>query len=87
MYSGLFDVGQRMLYHAAEAMLRHGLGSLSSLNGRFRRLHDAGALQCGDFQHLTAQFPGQLSDIDFVTVFTHHVHHVDRDYHWDSQLG
>ena len=32
------------------------------------------------------QLPGELSRVDVVPVFPHHVHHVDGDDHGDAQL-
>ena len=78
---------ERMLHHAAEAVLRDGFGAGSRLDRFLGRFHDTGSLQRGDFHHAAAQLTRKLIDADNVAVFLDDVHHVDRDNHRDSQLG
>ena len=87
MHSDLFDVGQRMLDRTGERVHRNGLRALGGLDGGLGSLHDAGALQGGDLNDLTAKLAGQLCGIDLIAVFADDVHHVDGDDDRDAQLG
>ena len=83
----LLDVGERVLDRTREGVLRDGLTSLRRLDRRFRRLHDAGALQGGDLHHAAAELARQFGGIDLIAVLVHEVDHIDRDHHRDPEFG
>ena len=86
VYRSLFDMCKRVLHRPAKGMHGNGLFVPGRMDSRFRRLHNACALQRGNFQHLAPQRPGQLRCIDLIAVLFHHVHHVDSHNHWNTQL-
>ena len=87
MYGRFFDMGQGVFNRPLEGVHGNGLAVLSRINGRFRRFQDADTLECRDFNHLTAQFSGQLLDVDFVSALFHGIHHIDGDNNRDSKFG
>ena len=90
MYRSLFNMSQRVLYHAGKGVLGNGMAVLCSLYRSLGSLLNAGAFQCGDLYHRAAQLPGQLLGVDFVAVLLDHIHHVDGNHHRDTkfhQLG
>ena len=85
---GFLDVRDGVLDGAGEGVHRNGLGAaLRGFHGRFRRFHNAVALQSGDLDDLAAQLAGKLRAVDLVAVLAHTVHHVHGDDHRDAQLG
>ena len=83
----LLNVCQCVLYRTAERVLRDGLFVLCRMNGRLGSLHDASALERGDFYHLTAQLSAKLLDVDFIAVLLDNIHHVYCDNDRNAQLG
>ena len=86
VHRSLLNMGNGVLHRAAEAMLRHGFRALRSTDGLLGRLHDARALQRGNFYHLAPQLAGKLVNIDFVAALVYNIHHIDGHNHRDAEL-
>ena len=82
----LLDVGNGVLHRPGEGVGGHGLPGPGGFQSGLGGLLHSGALQGGDLHNGAAQLPGELSRVDVVPVFPHHVHHVDGDDHGDAQL-
>ena len=88
MYGSLLNMGQGMLHSAAEAV--HAEPFLAALAASIAA--SAASMmpvpfQGGYLHNLAAQLPGQLCNIDLISVFLDHIHHIDRDHNRNSQLG
>ena len=87
MQTSFFNMCDGMLHAAAELVLgNHGDLAFRSLHGFLCSFVNAGALQCGNFHDLTAQFLCQLVNADLVAVLPNDVHHVDRDNYRNAQF-
>ena len=86
VYGGLLNVGNGVLHCTGEGVHGNGFAGFGSGDGCFSCLHDTGVFQSGDFHHGAAQSTGELLGVDFVPVFSDHVHHVNGNHHGDSQL-
>ena len=82
----LLDVGDGMLHSAGEGVHRHRLSVFRSVDGSFRGILDAVALQCGELHNLTAQGLAQFGNVDLVTVLPDHIHHIDGYHYGNPQL-
>ena len=58
-------------------MHRNSLAVLCRIDSSFRSIHNAGAFQSGNFNHLAAKFTGKLLRINLISVLLHNIHHVD----------
>ena len=84
---GLLDMGDGVLHAAGKDMGQFArLAFLRRLDGQFRRLAAAFALEGADLDGPAAQFPAQALEVDLVAVLAHQVDHVHRHDHRDAQF-
>ena len=87
MNHGFLDVCDGVLCGAAEDVTGNiDLGISCRFDRLFCNLRNAGALERGDLDDLTAERLGECFDIDDVTVLSDDVHHVDGDDNGDTEL-
>ena len=87
MYCRFLNMRKRMLHSARKGVHRDSPAILRCINCRLCRLHNSGALQSGNFCHLTSKFTGQFFCIDPVTVLLHHIHHIDCNNNRNTKFG
>ena len=86
--NGLLDMRDGMLYAAGKDMGKLCLLALLSLfDTQLCRLLGSVALQRADLDDLAAQLLLKHSNIDFVAVLSHQVHHIDSDNHRQTYLN